>query len=41
MKLLGLLLVAGLLTGCAAAENSDPIASNPKPTSRGRDRVAV
>ena len=27
MKLLGLLLVAGLLTGCAAAENSDPIAS--------------
>ena len=27
MKLLGLLLFAGLLTGCAAAENSDPIAS--------------
>ena len=27
MKLLGLLLVAGLLTSCAAAENSDPIAS--------------
>ena len=27
MKLLGLLLVAGLLTGCAAAENSDPIES--------------
>ena len=25
MKLLGLLLVAGLLTSCAAAENSDPI----------------
>jgi len=28
MKLLGLLLVAGLLTGCAAVDNSDPIASN-------------
>ena len=27
MKLLGLLLFAGLLTGCAAAENSNPIAS--------------
>ena len=27
MKLLGLLLVAGLLTGCAAVENSDPIES--------------
>jgi cytochrome b involved in lipid metabolism len=27
MKLLGLLLVAGLLTGCAAVENSDPISS--------------
>ena len=27
MKLLGLLIVAGLLTGCAAVENSDPIAS--------------
>ena len=27
MKLLGLLLVAGLLTGCAAVDNSDPIAS--------------
>ena len=28
MKLLGLLLVAGLLTGCAAVDNSGPIASN-------------
>ena len=28
MKLLGLLLVAGLLTGCAAVDNNDPIASN-------------
>ena len=27
MKLLGLLLVAGLLTGCAAVDNSDPVAS--------------
>jgi len=27
MKLLGLLLVAGLLTGCAAVDTSDPIAS--------------
>ena len=27
MKLLGLLLVAGLLTGCAAVDNSDPIES--------------
>jgi len=27
MKLLGLLLVAGLLSGCAAVDNSDPIAS--------------
>jgi cytochrome b involved in lipid metabolism len=27
MKLLGLLLFAGLLSGCAAAENSNPIAS--------------
>jgi len=28
MKLLGLLLVAGLLTGCASVDASDPIASN-------------
>jgi len=27
MKLLALLVVAGLLTGCAAVENSDPVAS--------------